>query len=526
MTGNLNSRGDSLKSKSESFTYDTGLDRLLSVTGPQNLTMTYNTNGNISTKSDIGSVAFGYGTGAGPYALTGVTSSTSVIPATNQTATYTSFEKVNTLFEVACQAYFSYNADQQRAKMSVTQSGTTILTRWYAGSSYMKETAGGVTKEYTYIGGDAYSAPVAAVTQSGVTNYYYLLRDYLGNITQQVNTSNTVVAEYSFDAWGRRRKPNDWSYTLTSQPELFADRGFTGHEWLKYFNLYNMNGRLYDPLVGRFLSADVVIQDPSNTQNYNRYSYCLNNPLKYTDPSGYLMEKSAYQKSMDAMYGEGNYYYRGQAPGDWGGDDVGGGGSGGGHWETVTSYVTMNAYVGVGNSDSFLLKGSHQKKVVNNVWVANYGGGGIWGDRLHFTEKHLNGGLGTVGVSVLGYNNLPNSIKRTYAYKLSKITGIKAGQIFQKAKGFANTTGKLVSKLGTVGAVLQVGVIYYEASNDKWNAHTYVNGTLLVGAGVATFFAAPAVLTGIAVYGVGDYFFDFGRTIDKTIGRDSQIWEE
>ena len=67
---------------------------------------------------------------------------------------------------------------------------------------------------------------------------------------------------------------------------LFANRGFTGHEYLKYFNLYNMNGRMYDPLVGRFLSADNVIQNPSNTQNYNRYSYCLNNPLKYTDVSG------------------------------------------------------------------------------------------------------------------------------------------------------------------------------------------------------------------------------------------------
>ena len=136
--------------------------------------------------------------------------------------------------------------------------------------------------------GDAYTAPVAAVTQSGTTTYYYLLRDYLGNITHQVNTSNTVVAEYSFDAWGRRRNPTDWSYNLTGQPDLFAGRGFTSHEFLSQFNLYNMNGRMYDPLVGRFLSADNYIQDPTSTQNYNRYSYCLNNPLKYTDPSGNL----------------------------------------------------------------------------------------------------------------------------------------------------------------------------------------------------------------------------------------------
>ena len=78
------------------------------------------------------------------------------------------------------------------------------------------------------------------------------------------------------------------SYTLSGEPALFADRGFTGHEFLADFNLYNMNGRLYDPVVGRFLSPDPYISDPSYSQSYNRYSYVLNNPLKYNDPTGEL----------------------------------------------------------------------------------------------------------------------------------------------------------------------------------------------------------------------------------------------
>lgn len=98
VTGNLNSRQNYLRSKSETFTYD-NLERLTGVAGPQNLTMTFNPNGNISTKSDIGTTAFGYGASAGPYALTNVTSSTGVIPTVSQTATYTSFEKANTLTE-------------------------------------------------------------------------------------------------------------------------------------------------------------------------------------------------------------------------------------------------------------------------------------------------------------------------------------------------------------------------------------------------------------------------------------------
>jgi hypothetical protein len=47
-----------------------------------------------------------------------------------------------------------------------------------------------------------------------------------------------------------------------------------------------MNGRVYDPLVGRFLSPDPFVQDISNSQSHKRYSYCLNNPVEYTDLTG------------------------------------------------------------------------------------------------------------------------------------------------------------------------------------------------------------------------------------------------
>jgi RHS repeat-associated protein len=45
-----------------------------------------------------------------------------------------------------------------------------------------------------------------------------------------------------------------------------------------------MNGRIYDPLLGRFLSADIMVQNPGSLQSYNRYSYVKNNPLTLTDP--------------------------------------------------------------------------------------------------------------------------------------------------------------------------------------------------------------------------------------------------
>jgi len=95
----------------------------------------------------------------------------------------------------------------------------------------------------------------------------------------------TVTERLSFDAWGRRRNADTWSYTAVPNSFTF-DRGYTLHEHLDAYQLINMNGRVYDPLLGRFLSPDPYIQMPDFTQNLNRYSYCLNNPLMYTDPSG------------------------------------------------------------------------------------------------------------------------------------------------------------------------------------------------------------------------------------------------
>ncbi len=71
-----------------------------------------------------------------------------------------------------------------------------------------------------------------------------------------------------------------------SSTEILFDRGYTGHQMLDEFGIIDMNGRIYDPVIARFLSPDPFIQAPSNTQNFNRYSYVLNNPLVYSDPSG------------------------------------------------------------------------------------------------------------------------------------------------------------------------------------------------------------------------------------------------
>ena len=102
------------------------------------------------------------------------------------------------------------------------------------------------------------------------------------------NAAGSVIQSLAYDAWGLRRNATDWSalgspFAGTHEME----RGYTGHEHLDTVGLIHMNGRIYDQHLGRFISADPFVQDPTNTQSFNRYSYVLNNPLRYTDPTGY-----------------------------------------------------------------------------------------------------------------------------------------------------------------------------------------------------------------------------------------------
>ena len=120
-------------------------------------------------------------------------------------------------------------------------------------------------------------------TPPGMTSAYsFSVNCSPGSLTAISDATGNLVESLSYDPWGRRRNPDNWNdYNVTST--LF-DRGFTGHEHLTQFGLINMNGRVYDPFLARFLSPDPFVQSPDYSQNYNRYSYAFNNPLKYTDP--------------------------------------------------------------------------------------------------------------------------------------------------------------------------------------------------------------------------------------------------
>jgi RHS repeat-associated protein len=161
------------------------------------------------------------------------------------------------------------------------------------------------------------------IIEDGTGTLHYAHKDYLGSLyaltdeTGNIATLNGQQQIFSFGPWGRRRNPTTWTF-YSVPTEYLTDRGFTGHEHLKWFGLINMNGRMYDPLLGRMLSPDNYVQAPDNSQNFNRYSYAFNNPLVYTDPDGELAW--FVPAIIGAVIGGGQAYFQGQNAGLTGSD--------------------------------------------------------------------------------------------------------------------------------------------------------------------------------------------------------------
>ncbi len=112
-------------------------------------------------------------------------------------------------------------------------------------------------------------------------------RDYLGSILAITDSSTNVVEQRHFGAWGEVDKfISDKSEIAFNHDTTLLNRGYTGHEHFMGVGLIHMNGRMYDAKLGRFISPDNFVQEPFNTQSFNRFGYGFNNPLKYVDPSG------------------------------------------------------------------------------------------------------------------------------------------------------------------------------------------------------------------------------------------------
>ena len=292
-TGNLTSRTGMIP-QAESFVYDAA-DRLITVRQNSSAIMgiSYHANGNITSKTGAGSYTYD----DRPHAVSMVSNNDGYISENNQTITYTTFDKVSSISETAGSSNYLlnviYGPDRQRWKSTLKTNNAVTRTIVYAGD-YETVTEGGVTKQLYYLSGNNGLVAVY-VKQSGQSDkIYYAHKDHLGSVVKLTDKAGTEVFKAQYDAWGQRAVLNN---------TFKFHRGYTGHEHLDEFKLIDMNGRMYDPLLARFLSPDPFVQMPDFSQNFNRYTYCLNNPLIYTDPSGglFVIDDIIFAACMGAM---------------------------------------------------------------------------------------------------------------------------------------------------------------------------------------------------------------------------------
>jgi RHS repeat-associated protein len=284
--GNLVFRSDSIRGLRESFGYDQ-YERLKEIknlgTGNSSF-YNYSANGNIASSPVIGS--YGYQHSRNLYAVTSIKGDIGRW-VKNQTVTYTAFGQPATIINGDRKVVFDYGHDLNRRKMQVYVNNQLIETWYYYKEYEVKITNTNQVTHYSYINGP--DGPFAMYVQlnNEPAKIYYILKDHLGSITGIADSNGILVEEFCYDAWGNPRDINNWKLISRNNTSL-TNRGFTFHEHLLGLGgLINMNGRVYDAEIHRFISPDNNITDPTNPQNYNRYSYCLNNPLKYTDPTGH-----------------------------------------------------------------------------------------------------------------------------------------------------------------------------------------------------------------------------------------------
>ena len=134
---------------------------------------------------------------------------------------------------------------------------------------------------------------------TATTTYEYLHRDHLGSVESVTDAAGLELRVMAYDPFGERRA-SDWMgeldddgrQAIADDASVKTSRGYTGHEHLERTGLIHMNGRVYDPVLGRFLSPDPVVADATYSQSWNAYSYALNSPLSFTDPSGHIVRPS------------------------------------------------------------------------------------------------------------------------------------------------------------------------------------------------------------------------------------------
>ncbi len=344
----------------EYFTYDNN-NRLINWTNPRTGQLsnnTYDSKGRITYNDQLGSI--GFNMGGNLYRATNLTLNTQGLANFDyngqskllQKITYNENNDPIDIDGTLNDYHFEYGLTDSRQVMSYGgnffyKAGTPKYIKYLNEDNssevvvtYVKQRNGALVKRekhILYIGGNPYTTSIAYIKDFAYpsASFKFLHKDYLGTILAISDEAGNSIEKRHFDAWGNFTHLQKGvgsvitNINAINSSEMLIDRGYTSHEYLAGVELIHMNGRLYDPLLRRFLNADENIQDPYNTQNYNKYGYVMNNPLMYSDPSGevlfvmfgIIMSATVHSAVLGVIYGvmiaAGSYLVKSLVTGTW-----------------------------------------------------------------------------------------------------------------------------------------------------------------------------------------------------------------
>ena len=356
--------------------------------------------------------------------------------------------------------------------------------------------------------------------------FEYAHRDHLGSITVVTDQSGNTLDNMASELFGSR-KAKDWTSNIPPaelENLLALDsghsrkvRGFTGHEHLDRTGFIHMNGRVYDPVLGRFLSPDPIVQNPTYSQSWNKYSYTWNSPASLTDPSGFVIQQGQPDNAIEEITVVGQQTGGGGGFGGFGGSIGGFGGFGGGG-----SGIGGDGFHGGGGGGSQAAGDTSEGDSEVDVDACNFMDAACTADVTYDA-----GGLHVIMTWRTGDNNVVVTVAIQRAGGISSLIGdglnvvadahlaafsaALRGQPFRKAK-VANLGGLLkpiklfANKLGIAGLMIDVtlGINTFISTGNP--APLIVSG---VGFGAATFIAAysaPAALAFSVAYATAGYY--------------------
>jgi RHS repeat-associated protein len=312
--GNLSQRQDLKQGLTEAIGSD-NLNRFSysTLNGTQNLAVYLDPMGNITSRVE-GGVTYPYtydtthkhavasvGTG-GSQTTYGYDANGNMSTRNGSTITWSTYNLPTTINAAGgVYATFSYGPDRQRKQQTAYYSnaegdnGTEATI--YVGGLFEIETTLGQTHYKHFVQVPGGTQIIYDLQSTLGTQISYITADHLGSGNLLLNSAGATLINESYSAYGFRRS-NNWSGPLPTNSNDYGTiasttrRGYTEafHEMLDNLNLIHMNGRVYDPAIGRMLSADPTVGTIGSSQSVNPYAYVINQPTVYIDPSGYRLQ--------------------------------------------------------------------------------------------------------------------------------------------------------------------------------------------------------------------------------------------